>query len=299
MSLFRGKRSQVEERLERYTELEAEAKPAKPQPAKKRQSVLTERLNQSLSQRSFAAELSTQLARADLKFTVAEYLALIVICMFGGAALAYLIFGAVYFTPLGILAGFFVPRIYVSFAQGQRLNKFNNQLGDAINLMVNGLRAGYSVLQAMEAVAREMPPPIATEFERVTKEVQLGLTVEQALANMLRRVSSDDLDMMVTAINVQREVGGNLGEILEVISHTIRERVRIKGEIRALTAQGMATGYVISGVPVALFLLLFAINRPYAQRLLEFPCGVAMLVCAVILIVSGFAVMMKIVQIEV
>ncbi len=299
MQLFR-RRGEVEERLERYTDITA-ARPAEVEKKEKKKgpSPLAKSLDKALVGRGFGSELATQLARADLKFTVAEYIALMVITTIGGLVLAYMIFGSPLLAPLGALAGFFAPRMYIGFAQGQRLNKFNNQLGDAINLMVNGLRAGYSVLQAMEAVAREMPPPIATEFERVTKEVQLGLTVEQALANMLRRVRSDDLDMMVTAINVQREVGGNLGEILETISHTIRERVRIKGEIRALTAQGMATGYVISGVPVGLFILIFLINRPYASRLFEFPCGVAMLVCGGILIISGFVVMMKIVQIEV
>lgn len=295
MLLFRGPKREVEERLERYAETSA----PEDDKAKKRSSPLADRLNEAIGERSFGSELATQLARADLKITAAEYMALLVIAMMGGAVLAFFIFRSILLAPLGAVAGFFVPRIYIGFAQGQRINKFNNQLGDTLNLMVNGLRAGYSVGQAMEAVAREMPPPISVEFERVTKEVQLGLTVEQALNNMLRRVTSDDLDMMVTAINVQREVGGNLGEILETISHTIRERVRIKGEIRSLTAQGMMTGYVISGVPVGLFILIFMINRPYASRMFEFPCGVAMLVCSVILIVSGFFVMMKIVQIEV
>jgi len=297
MQLFRGSRGEVEERLERYADVAAGEPVADTK--KKQPSLLTARLDEAMAGRSFASELSTQLARADLKITVAEYVALIVIAIVAGGGLAVVVFGSPFFAPLGGIVGFFAPRFYLGFAQGRRLSRFDSQLGDTLNLMVNGLRAGYSVTQAMEAVSREMPPPISIEFERVTKEIQLGLTVEQALANMLRRVKSDDLDMMVTAINVQREVGGNLGEILETISHTIRERVRIKGEIKTLTAQGMATGYVISGVPVFLLLMIFLINRPYASRLFEFPCGVAMLVCSAILIISGFTVMMKIVQIEV
>jgi tight adherence protein B len=239
------------------------------------------------------------LARADIKVTVGEYLVGLIIAIVLGGIAAVLIFGSPLFAPLGGAVGFFAPRIYVGMAQGARLDKFNNQLGDTINLMVNGLRAGYSVLQAMEAVSREMPPPIATEFERVVKEVQLGVTIETALGNLLRRITSEDLDMMVTAINVQREVGGNLSEILETISHTIRERVRIKGEIKSLTAQGMATGWVITLIPPGLLIFIFLSNRSYAMRLFEFPCGVAMLVCAGIMIVAGFFVMMKIVQIEV
>jgi tight adherence protein B len=178
---------------------------------------------------------------------------------------------------------------------------FDDELGDTINLLVNGLRTGFSVLQAMEAVARELPQPVAGEFDRVVKEVQLGLSMEQALQNMLRRVKSEDLDLVVTAINVQREVGGNLAEILDVISHTIRERVRIKGEIRVLTAQGTISGYIITGLPLALMGILYLINREYVQRLWTTPgpCGWAMLIAGAILIVSGFLIIQKIVQIEV
>jgi tight adherence protein B len=141
---------------------------------------------------------------------------------------------------------------------------------------------------------------VAGEFDRVVKEVQLGLTLEQALQNMLRRVSSEDLDLVVTAINVQREVGGNLAEILDVISHTIRERVRIKGEVSVLTAQGMITGYVITGLPLALMGILYLINRPYVERLWTSGiCGWVMLIVGAILITSGFLIIQKIVRIEV
>jgi len=223
----------------------------------------------------------------------------------GGAALGYLVGGQnIILAILGAVGGYFAPGIYVGFMQGRRLNMFNDQLGDTINLLVNGLRSGYSILQAMEAVARELPQPVAGEFDRVVKEVQLGLTLEQSLQNMLRRVKSDDLDLVVTAINVQREVGGNLAEILEVISHTIRERVRIKGEVRVLTAQGMLTGYVITALPIAITLLLYVMNRPYISRLWSSKgsaglCGWIMLAIGIILIGSGFLIIQKIVHIEV
>ena len=126
--------------------------------------------------------------------------------------------------------------------QTVRLNKFNDQLGDMLNLMVNGLRAGYSTMQAMEAVSRELPAPISDEFHRVVQEMQIGIPMEKALDNLLRRIPSEDLDFVITAINVQREVGGNLSEILDTISFTIRERVRIKGEIRVMTAQVRTSG---------------------------------------------------------
>lgn len=294
-----GERGEVEQRLESFGGAEhrvtQEAKPAK------RVSPVGEAFNRALAGRSFAARLSTQLARADLKLTVGEYLALLVITILAGGGIGYVISGrSPIFAILGAAAGYFVPSIYVGAMQSRRLNRFNDQLGDTINLLVNGLRSGYSILQAMEAVARELPPPVSHEFDRVIKEVQLGLTMEQALQNMLRRVKSDDLDLVVTAINVQREVGGNLAEILEVISHTIRERVRIKGEIRVLTAQGMLTGYVISGLPIAITLLLYLLNREYISRLWTSGlCGWIMIAAGLILIVSGFLIIQKIVRIEI
>ena len=291
-------RGEVKERLERYIEPDratAEARPTR------RASPIGDALNRALSGRGFAEGIAVQLARADVKLTVGEYLAALVICVFGFGIVAYLISqGSWIFAMVGVIGGFMTPRIYVSIMQGRRLKLFSDQLGDTINLLVNGLRSGYSVLQAMEAVARELPQPVAGEFDRVVKEVQLGLTLEQSLQNMLRRVKSDDLDLVVTAINVPREVCGNLAEILEVISHTIRERVRIKGEVRVMTAQGMITGYVITGLPLALLALLYLLNREYVSRLWTSGiCGWAMLIAGGILILSGFLIIQKIVQIEV
>ncbi len=212
----------------------------------------------------------------------------------------YFLFGTIVLALLAAVIGWFAPRWFLSSRQGARLKLFNNQLGDALNLMVNGLRSGYSVLQAMEAVSRELPKPISAEFARVVQEVQLGVSVEQSMANMLRRINSDDLDLVVTAINVQREVGGNLAEILDVISFTIRERVRIKGEINTLTAQGKYSGYVISLLPIGLSLVLFCINKPYISRLFTSGfCGWAMVVCGLLMIGSGFLAIQRIVNIEV
>jgi tight adherence protein B len=154
-------------------------------------------------------------------------------------------------------------------------------------------------LQAMDAVAHEMPPPMSEEFQRVVREIGLGLSNERAMNNMLRRIPSDDLDLMITAINVQHEVGGNLAEILETISHTIRERIRIKGEIRVLTAQGMISGYVISFLPVGLGLILFAMNPDYMGAMFQEPCGWAMIAVGTITTTIGYIAIRKIVNIEV
>ena len=297
VSMLRG-RTSVEQRLQTVagtTDIESDKKESK-----KRSTPVADSLNRALEGRKVSENLSTQLARADLKVTVGEFLVLQVVVALGIAVGGYFLFNTIVLAILAAVIGWFAPRWFVSYRQGKRLRDFSDQLGDALNLMVNGLRSGYSVLQAMEAVAREMPPPIAGEFARVVQEVQIGLPLDQALNNMLRRIKSDDLDLCITAINVQREVGGNLAEILDVISFTIRERVRIKGEVRTLTAQGRYSGYVISLLPIGLALVLFCVNKPYVERLFTSGfCGWAMVVCGLLMIGTGFIAIQKIVTIEV
>jgi tight adherence protein B len=264
-----------------------------------RRTPVADALNRALVSRGVGADLATQLARADLKITVGEFMVATVILVVVAAGLAYFLRRDVVITAGACLAGFFAPRFYVRILRNRRLKAFNDQLGDTINLMVNGIRAGYSILQAMEAVSREMGPPIAEEFARVVQEVQFGITLEEAMDHMLRRVPSDDLDMMITAINVQREVGGNLAEVLDSISFTIRERVRIKGEVRALTGQSRASGYLIAMVPAVLAVVVYVINPEFMGKLFTDPCGYVMIGAAVTGIILGFVVINKVVQIDV
>ena len=295
----------VEQRLGRLSQTaQVVAAPALPT---RSASPLGERLNRALAGRGFAERIQRDLTRADVKLNVAEYLALHVILALAGFGIGFIIDGGLgLFAIVGAVAGFFLPRLYVGRQQASRLHTFEGQLGDMLNLVVNGLRAGYSIMQALESVGRELPVPISEEFHRVVQEVQLGLPQEAALANLTRRVPSADLDFVVTAINVQREVGGNLSEILDNISYTIRERVRIKGEIASLTAQGQITAWVISLTPIILALVLYLINRSYMMNFFGPPlifglplCGLSMLVVALIMIVSGFLIVQKIVDIEV
>jgi tight adherence protein B len=264
----------------------------------KRLARLTEGLNQAIERRGFGARISAQLAQASLKLTVAEYLIWNVISIAVMGGLAWLLFRNFLFL-FGILFGFFLPRIVLNILTARRLKKFNDQLGDTINLMVNSIRAGYSMPQAMETVASNMPPPISEEFRRVTLEIGLGVTQEEALRHMLRRVESVDLDLMITAINVAYEVGGNLAEILDIIGLTIRERVRIQGEIKTLTAQGQITGNVLAGLPFFLTGILYLLNRPYMQRMFTTTCGWIMSGVSIVTIALGYYIMRRIVDIEV
>jgi tight adherence protein B len=292
-----SERSLVEERLGRYLEDEQQQEVEKAAG----RNAATEWLNKRVASSSMGDRVSRELARADLKFKVAEYFALVFISTFVTGLLAYIIQPFIPSILIGAVIGFFLPRFYVKRQQTVRLNKFNDQLADMLNLMVNGLRAGYSTMQALEAVSRELPSPISDEFRRVVQEMQIGIPMDKSLENLLRRIPSDDLDFVVTAINVQREVGGNLSEILDTISFTIRERVRIKGEIRVMTASVRTSGAVLSLIPVFLSLALWFVSPDYIGAFFDRGplCGWLAVGTIVGMIASGYFVMMKIADIEV
>lgn len=254
--------------------------------------------------RAVADTSAALISRADVKITVGEYLMARIAAAIGGFALGFLIAGRIapaFGILLGIVTcfvGYLVPSLYLKFKAMRRKKKFIGQLGDTITLMANSLRAGYSLLQTMEMVSRESRDPMATEFRRVVREVGLGISHQEAMANMLRRVPSDDLDLLVTAINIQHEVGGNLAQILTTIGHTIRERVRIKGEIGVLTAQVQLSGYIITALPVGLAGFVFLLNPDYIMEMMAWP-WICMPIASLIMIIIGFFVMRKIASIEV
>jgi tight adherence protein B len=308
IALVSGSRTEVDERMDRYVGSTAAATVPVEQPRQPRRPAVGERLDTAIGDRGFTRGIKSRIARADVKLRVSEYLGL----RLGFAALAgfvvYLLMdGAWLFVLLAVIAGSFIPLIYLTIAARRRLRAFEDQLSQTLNLWVNALRSGYSVLQSMEAIATELPPPVSTEFERVVQEVRLGLSVPQALSNMLRRMPSDDLDLIVTAVNIQREVGGNLAEVLDTISFTIRERVRIKGEIRTLTAQGRLSGWIISLLPIGLAFILLTINADYMSQLWvdlpprvgPVPCGWLVIGAGLIMMGIGIYLIQRIVDIEV
>ncbi len=294
--------SSVEERLSRYTEFTATTETETAKEEKPKSSPLADYLDRSFSKSDWFEGISKDIARADLKLRPTEYIALIIIACIGMGAAAFFLFQNIFLAPVGALIGFFLPGFYVKQKQSGRLHTFENQMADMLNLTVNSLRAGYSVIQALESVSKEMPAPTCVEIRRVVQEVQIGLTLDTALDNLLRRMNSPDLKLIITAINIQREVGGNLAEILDTISHTIRERVRIKGEIRVLTAQQSITGYLIGFLPFALGGFLYLYNPGYIGKFFapeSRACGIPMFVCGLVLIAIGFIAVRKIVEIEI
>jgi tight adherence protein B len=262
-------------------------------------SFITGRLDRAISNRDFSDELARELMQADLRMTVSEY-----ILIRAAVVLAGFLLGVLWTHNPGagvILAtsGFFLPRLYLRRRRTKRLEAFNNQLEDVLMLVVGALRAGHSFLQALSIVVDEIPPPASDEFRRVVREVGLGLSLQEALGNLVRRIDSDDLDMIVTAVNIQQEVGGELAEILDTISETIRERVRIEGEIRVLTTQQRYTGYVLGFLPVGLGVLIYLLNPEYITPLFRPGPLLILPAIALVLELAGFLIIQRIVNIEV
>ena len=299
--LVRRDRSALDKRLRRYggrayqlTE-EEQRKAASVQVTQ----MLAKKVEASLTGRTFAASLQTDLARANLKLTVGEFIMLQVAATAAIGVAAWLISGTVLVGSVFAVVGWFIPKIWLGRRQAARLKAFNNQLADTIGLMSNSLRSGLSLVQAMEMISREAEPPISDEFQRVVREIGLGVGPQEALLHLVRRVHSDDLDLLVVAILVQFEIGGNLSRILDSIAGTIRERVKLHGEIRTMSAQGRMAGMVLSGMPVAIGGLLMLIAPSYMGKLFTPGPWLVLPVGAFIGIVIGSLTIRKLVAIEV
>jgi tight adherence protein B len=268
--------------------------------------------NKVVERQNFGANLMRDLGAADLKLKPSEYLTIWAGTTIG-VPLVLFVLGFVVRSlqsPIvlivGLAIGFVAPRIWLGRRKNSRLSQFNKQLPDTITLIANALRAGSSFLQSIELVVRESRPPISIEFGRVIREVNLGLPFDTALENMVKRVKSEDFELMATAIAIQHQVGGNLAEILDSIAFTIRERVRIKGEIRALTAQQRMSGYVVGGLPIALAGMIYVAAPTFFDPMFSkppdvvgIPLGVILIAIAALMMGLGFFFIRRIVDIEV
>lgn len=248
----------------------------------------------------YKKKIQMQLTRAHLLLKAEEFITLCLIVFTVVFFLVILLKGSVHW-PLAVLTGivgWFVPSFILKSKIKKRVKNLNDQLGDAIILISNSLKAGYSFFQAVDAVSREMTGPISEEFILLQKEINLGLNTDKALENMSGRVLSDDLELLVTAVMIQRQVGGNLAEVLDNISSTIRDRVRIKSEIKTATAQGRMSGWVISLLPVALGVVIYLINPEHMSLLFTNPLGILILVVSIMMESIGIFLINKIVRIE-
>lgn len=261
---------------------------------------LIRRLSKYFESPQWAKLLEHKLIQAGLPLRGSEFLVICSGMALMAALLLFLLAGrSIAAAVYGAAIGFGLPVLVLRIKVQRRLRQFNAQLGDVLILIANSLRTGYSFLQSIEMVSREMPPPISIEFGRLLKEMNLGVVAEDALNNMAKRMNSDDLDLVVTAVVIQRQVGGNLAEILDNIANTIRERVKIKGEIKTLTAQGKVSGIIICLLPICLGFIIYLMNPEYIRVLFIHPLGKMMLIGAVVSQIFGIIMIRKVVSIDV
>jgi tight adherence protein B len=260
-----------------------------------------------LSGKEWADSVARDLERADVKLRVGEYLTIRIAMGLAFLAIVLLLMGSsgiALVVGLGLaLVGYMLPRFYLSRRVDSRLSKFNDQLVEALGLVSSSLRSGFGLLQSLDLAAEQLDPPLATEFKQTINDVNVGASFEEALLALNDRVRSNDLDIVVTAILIQRTVGGNLAEVLDTVAHTMRDRARIKGEIRTLTAQQRMSGYIVGGLPVAIIgiLTLFGalMGKSYVESLFTTNAGRLALVAAGVLEGVGILLIRRILKIEV
>lgn len=243
--------------------------------------------------------IDIKLIQAHLPLKSEEYIALNVLILISAIIFFIVLTESVAVSvALGLLTAC-APIVYVNARKKKISHKIEQQLPDTLVLISNTLKSGYSFLQAIDAASRELPPPISLEFQYILKEINLGVNTEKALEGLNERVQSRDLELIIMAVLIQRQIGGNLSEILDNISDTIRSRIKIKGEIKILTAQGRMSGLIISLMPVAISVLLYFINPSFISVMFEHPLGLAMIGLAVLMQGIGIFLIRRIIRIEV
>jgi tight adherence protein B len=253
----------------------------------------------ALENRDLGETLKLELIRAGLRLRPSEFVGAILLSTLLCPAIA-LIFTRIPLILAGTaIVGLVLPFLVLKAMQAQRLARFAAQLPDALTLISSSIRSGYSFMRAIQVVSEQLTPPISEEFERVLKETNLGSPAEVAFANMVRRVPSYDLDLVVTAVVIQQQVGGNLAEIMDTIAGTIRERVKLQREIAALTAEGKLSGWICFVMPFFMLAIMTALNGEYMRPLFETPQGLMMIWIALALQFMGGVIIKKLLSVDV
>ncbi len=263
------------------------------------ETVKYQRVNKELGRFAIAGRIEKQLIESDSKLTVAEFLlirvGLVLVCILFGWAISGQIIGGMLLAALGWM----IPSYELQRRQARRTKLFAEQLPDMLSLLAGSLRAGYGLLHACRVVKDEMPDPISTEFDRVIRETSLGYSLDEALDHLVERVDSDDLELVVTSIHVQNEVGGSLAEILETITETIRERVTLKGEIRVMTSQQRLSGWILSLLPLGIGTVLMLLNPAYMMEMFQPGLVLIIPISAVVMVILGNISMRWVMKIDI
>ena len=246
-----------------------------------------------------ARGLDFKLQQAGIPLLGTEFMALLLLSAVVVGSIAAVIAKKWYAGILAAIIIVAVEYIYVLVRIERRSTSFTNQLGDCLMMVANALRAGFSFLQAMEMISKEMEPPISEEFQHVMRDIGLGATVERALDDMDKRVGSSDFSLVVTAVLIQQQVGGDLAQILDTISETIQDRIRMRREVKTLTTQGRMSGWILILTPIGLALFMTSSNPNYLDPLFKHPIGQIILAATVIMEIIGAIVINRIVDIEI
>lgn len=247
---------------------------------------------------SFTKKMETELDKADILLRVEEFIGMNICAALGGALVVLLLTGNSTYSVLGFLLGAVLPGLFVYRQKLKRAEMLSEEIGDSLTGMSNSLRAGYSFQQAMDLIAKETQGPLGKEYRRTLREINLGVTTDQALQNLVKRVNNEDMELMISTVLIQRSIGGNLAEIFDKISDTIRQRIRMKGEVRVLTAQGRISSWILGVMPIFLLIAISLINPDYVKMFFETPLGWGLLIYAIVSEVIGFLVIRKITNIE-
>ena len=256
-------------------------------------------LNRWLQRMDLFPRLRLMLYQADLQWTVGGLLLMCVFCWMIAANLVFWRTGETIFSILLGCAAGVAPLFYVLQKRSARFNRFEERLPDALDMMVSALRAGHSLISSMGTVSKEAGEPVAREFKKCFDEQNFGAELRTAMIDLVTRVPIDDVRIVVTAILIQKESGGNLAEVLEKAAHIIRDRFRLKRQIRVHTAQGRMTGWILSFLPVVLGLGLYIVNPEHLSLLWKRPIGVKMLYTACAMTIIGALIIRKIIRIRV
>jgi tight adherence protein B len=247
----------------------------------------------------FSARLEAMLEQAELPMKVGEFAALTVLCAVAGGILGAILLANIIFALIFAAVASVIPYAWVIRARKQRQKKMAEQLPDVLAILASSLRAGHSFLQALDQVAGEIKDPSASEFHRVVSEIRLGRSIDDSMIEMADRVGSEDMRWAVMAVNIQREVGGNLAEVLDTVANTVRERAYVQRQVRVLSAEGRISIGILSALPFGILLYLAVMNPDYVTPLFTTMIGRILLAVGGILMGLGIFVMTRIVRIDV
>jgi tight adherence protein B len=258
-----------------------------------------EKINAVIKRQSFADRIEQELAQANLLLTVPEYLLIRLAVPLVLSIIGLLIWRSILLVPFAMGLGYMLPIFWLRQRRSRRNRDFNDQLGETLSLTAASMRAGFSLVQSLANVATDSQEPTKSELRRVGQEIQLGLSLTQSLDNLVLRMESEDLDLVATAIKIHSRVGGNLTTILDNISTTVRERAKLRREVRVITSMQRISSYIIGFLPVGLALIIFTINPTYIMKLFEPGWTLCIPIGAVFFWIVGFIIIQKIVDIKI